>query len=296
MDAQQQLQHQPQQQQQQPQPQQQQQQQQSYNSPMGYGQQQYTADQILAPQLQLDEHVQEQIDPNLHAQLMYTNAYLSEQQQRLQQQLRALQVAAQQFQGLNLNGQAQMMQQAYPNMYQQQMQNLQTLQQVQNLQAMMTPTTPQSNVYSVYDPATGQQTLYVDQGQAQAQAQLNAQYQNPPQQQQQQPQQQQQYEQAPPPPLQRPQSFYYSGAPTTAPINAYQNTGFAINTSSPLKQQFDSAPWAPSPHGTPAPTNTAPTPHPPPVSSTPYQHIQQPLSSPTPPPPSQPQKSKPKKQ
>jgi hypothetical protein len=165
------------QQQQQPQHQQQQSQTQTYNSG-GFGQQQqqqqqqytpgqqqYTADQVLAPpQLQLDETVRDHIDPNLHAQLLYTNAYLSEQQQRLQQQLRALQAAAQQFQGLSLNGQVQMMQQGYPNVYQQQL---------QNMQAMMAPATPQPNVYSVYDPATGQQTLYMDQ--SQAQAQLNAQ-------------------------------------------------------------------------------------------------------------------------
>ncbi|KAK4138995.1 hypothetical protein BT67DRAFT_413933 [Trichocladium antarcticum] len=129
-------------------------------------QQQYTADQVLAPpQLQLDETVRDHIDPNLHAQLLYTNAYLSDQQQRLQQQLRALQAAAQQFQGLSLNGQVQMMQQGYPNVYQQQLQNMQA--------AMMAPATSQPNVYSVYDPATGQQMLYMDQNQAQAQ--LNAQ-------------------------------------------------------------------------------------------------------------------------
>ncbi|KAK3358766.1 hypothetical protein B0T25DRAFT_514439 [Lasiosphaeria hispida] len=115
------------------------------------------------PQIQLEEGVQEQIDPNLHAQLMYTNAYLSDQQQRLQQQLKALQAAAQQFQGLSLNGQVQVMQQAYPNMYQQQL---------QQAQAMMTPVTPQHNVYSVYDPATGQQMLYMDQAQSQLHAQL----------------------------------------------------------------------------------------------------------------------------
>ncbi|KAM7196213.1 hypothetical protein V8F33_006325 [Rhypophila sp. PSN 637] len=152
--------------------QQQQMAQQVYNSQMSYAQQQYTAEQILAPQLQLDEHMQEQIDPNLHAQLMYTNAYLSEQQQRLQQQLVALQVAAQQFKGLNLNGQPQVLQQGYPNMYQQQQMQIQALQQAQNLQAMMTPAAAQPNVYTVYDPATGQQTLYVDQGQAQMNAQV----------------------------------------------------------------------------------------------------------------------------
>ncbi|KAL2136957.1 hypothetical protein VTI74DRAFT_11139 [Chaetomium olivicolor] len=145
--------------------QQQPQQPQSYNQVMGFNQQ-YTAEQVLAPpQLQLDE-AREHIDPNLHAQLLYTNAYLSEQQQRLQQQLRALQAAAQQFQGLSLNGQAQMMQQTYPTVYQQQL---------QNVQAMMAPTTSQPNVYAAFDPLTGQQTLYMDQNQVQAQ--LNAQLQ-----------------------------------------------------------------------------------------------------------------------
>jgi hypothetical protein len=163
-------------QQQQPQPQQQhrqqpqqqpqqQAQQQGYNQTSTYNQQ-YTADQVLAPpQIQLDE-TREHIDPNLHAQLMYTNAYLNDQQQRLQQQLRALQAAAQQFQGLSLNNQAQMMQQGYPAVYQQQL---------QNAQAMMSPATPQSGVYALYDQATGQQTLYMDQNHAQVQAQLNAQ-------------------------------------------------------------------------------------------------------------------------
>ncbi|KAK4176610.1 hypothetical protein QBC36DRAFT_6107 [Triangularia setosa] len=157
--------------------QQQQQQQQAYNVGGSYSQQHYTTEQILAPpQIQLDDVSQDQLDPNIHAQLLYTNAYLSEQQQRLQQQLKALQAAAQQFQGLNLNAQAQLMQQSsmmqqqgFPNMYQQQAQ----------LQGMMGPTTPDaSNVY--YDPRTGQ--IYMDptqvqaQIQAQAQAQLNAQY------------------------------------------------------------------------------------------------------------------------
>lgn len=156
-----------------------QQQAQAYGNNMGavYGQQ-YTAEQILAPpQLQIDEAVQDQIDPDLQAQLMYANAYLSNQQQRLQNQVRLLQAAASQFQGLNLNNQMQMMQQSYPGMYQQQ-------------QAMMSPVTQQQNIYASYDPATGQQTLYMDQQaqqaqlqqlqqaqlQAQIQAQLNPQY------------------------------------------------------------------------------------------------------------------------
>ncbi|KAL2158267.1 hypothetical protein VTH06DRAFT_4588 [Thermothelomyces fergusii] len=131
--------------------------------------QQYTAEQVLAPpQLQLDE-AREHIDPALHAQLLYTNAYLSDQQQRLQQQLKALQAAAQQFQGLSLNGHS-MMQQGYPNMYQQ-----------QPIQSnMLASGAAQAGLYSIYDGVTGVSNLYVDQSQAQAQlqqAQLNAQLQ-----------------------------------------------------------------------------------------------------------------------
>lgn len=183
-----QLQLQQQQQQQQHQLQQNQQQQQNYQSAASaaaFAQQHYTAEQILAPpQIQLDEVPHDQIDPNLHAQLLYTNAYLSEQQHRLQQQLKALQAAAQQFQGLNIGGQMQqiqqmqqmqqmqqlqMMQQAYPNMYQQQ--------QVQNVQAMVNQASAQPNVYQVYDPTTGQSALYVDQQpQAQLQTQISPQF------------------------------------------------------------------------------------------------------------------------
>jgi hypothetical protein len=131
---------------------------------------QYSADQVLAPpQLQLDEQIQEQIDPSMQAHLLLHKAYLSEQQQKLQHQLMVLQAAAQ-FQGLNLGGQMQMMQQGYSNLYQQQL---------QNTQAMMTPVTPQNHFYSMYDPATGQQTLYVDQAQAQLQAQVSPQFVHP---------------------------------------------------------------------------------------------------------------------
>ncbi|KAH8896492.1 hypothetical protein GQ53DRAFT_16584 [Thozetella sp. PMI_491] len=137
--------------------------------PMGYpSPAHYTTEQILAPpQLQFDEHGQENIDPSMHAQLMMANAYLTDQQQRLQQQLRDLQAAAQQFQGLNINGHMQM-QQSYNNLYQQQLQ----------LQQMMAPAMTQPNIYSVYDPVTGQQTLYVDQSQAQANLLNQAQFGN----------------------------------------------------------------------------------------------------------------------
>ncbi|KAK4445833.1 hypothetical protein QBC34DRAFT_161104 [Podospora aff. communis PSN243] len=141
----------------------------AYAANTAYGLQ-YSADQVLAPpQLQLDEQIQEQMDPTFQAQIMLQKALLSEQQQKLQHQLMVLQAAAQ-FQGLNLGGQMQMMQQGYSNLYQQQL---------QNTQAMMTPVTPQNHFYSMYDPATGQQTLYVDQAQAQLQAQVSPQFVHP---------------------------------------------------------------------------------------------------------------------
>ncbi|ETS81163.1 hypothetical protein PFICI_06165 [Pestalotiopsis fici W106-1] len=143
--------------------QQQQQQQQTYNPMMmGLGQH-YTADQILAPpQLQFDEQDQEQMDPSFYAQLVAANMHLAQQQQRLQQQLLNIQAAAQQFQALNLSGQASFQQQvALQTLYQQQ-QQLQSLQ--QSLASMQQP---QQNVYTYYDPATGKQAYYVDQSQAQ---------------------------------------------------------------------------------------------------------------------------------
>ncbi|KAM0809210.1 hypothetical protein AB5N19_09553 [Seiridium cardinale] len=143
--------------------QQQQQQQQSYNPMMmGMGQQ-YTADQILAPpELHLDEQVQEQMDPSFYAQLVAANMHLAQQQQRLQQQLLNIQAAAQQFQGMSLNGQASFQQQmALQTLYQQQ-------QQLQNLQqSIASMQQPQQNVYAYYDPATGKQGYYVDQNQTQ---------------------------------------------------------------------------------------------------------------------------------
>lgn len=119
-------------------------------------------EQVLAPpEIQIDEHGQEQMDPNLYAQLVATNMYLAEQQQRLQQQLINVQAAAQQFQGLNLGHQ---MQQQFatppitPNigMYQQQAK--------QNMQPIVTPVMgAQPGIYSVYNPMTGQQSYFIDQ-------------------------------------------------------------------------------------------------------------------------------------
>jgi hypothetical protein len=147
-------------------------QQQGFGQMMGY-QQHFTPDQILAPpQLPLDDQIQEEMDPNLQAQLLAANQYLQAQQLQLQQQLLNLQAAAQQFQGLNLNAQyqqqqQQQQQQVFANMYQQQ--------QIRNQQPIMATGTSQPGIYTVYDPVTGQQTLYVDQ----SQQQLNAQVLNP---------------------------------------------------------------------------------------------------------------------
>lgn len=74
--------------------QQQQQQQQQYNAMMSLAQQQYTAEQVLAPpELQFDEQIQNQMDPSLYAQLVATNTYLAQQQQRLQQELLNIQAS-----------------------------------------------------------------------------------------------------------------------------------------------------------------------------------------------------------
>jgi hypothetical protein len=147
-------------------------------------------EQILAPpEIHVDEHGQESMDPNLYAQLVATNMYLAEQQQRLQQQLMSVQAAAQQFQGMNLGMGGQMQQQfstppiTPQNMYQQpqQMKN--------NMQPIITPVVgAQPGVYSYYNPMTGQQTYFMDQSAQQNQyleqqsVQQSANY-SPPQQQ-----------------------------------------------------------------------------------------------------------------
>ena len=134
-----------------------------YGQPQGFGAslggQQYTADQILAPpEIQIDEQDQDQMDPQMYAQLLATNVYLAQQQQRLQQQLMSVQAAQQQFQHLGLNSQSPH-QAAYQQLYQQQ-------QQLRNLQQQMLASgmPAQAPVYTVVDPLTGQQTYYVDQG------------------------------------------------------------------------------------------------------------------------------------
>ncbi|KAF9880607.1 hypothetical protein CkaCkLH20_01649 [Colletotrichum karsti] len=160
--------------------QQQQQAQQAYMS-------QYTTEQVLAPpEIVIDD--QEQMDPSLYAQLVATNMYLAQQQQRLQQQLLSVQAAAQQFSGLNLQGAQQQIQQQQLAMYQQQ-QQLQSLQQSM-LGGMQQQQQQQQQVYTYYDPVTRQQGYYVDQGQNDQQVQLAQIYAALQQQQQQQQQQQ----------------------------------------------------------------------------------------------------------
>lgn len=144
----------------------------NFSSHNNYGQmngnrQMYSVpEQVLAPpEIFVDEHGQEQMDPNLYAQLVATNMYLAEQQQRLQQQLINVQAAAQQFQGLNLGNQTQQQFATPPvtpqNMYQQQ--------QVKNsMQPIITPVMgAQPGVYSYYNPMTGQQSYFMDNSQGQ---------------------------------------------------------------------------------------------------------------------------------
>lgn len=147
---------------QQPQPQQQQQVPQGYNPALTSYNQQFTPEQILAPpEIHVDG--QEQMDPDYLAQLVATNLQLAQQQQALQQQLAYLRQAQQQIHGVNLGQQL-----SYQNLYQQQQQ------QVRNIQSLMGNTmAAQPNIYTVYDPMTGQQTYYVDQN---AQQQLNNQF------------------------------------------------------------------------------------------------------------------------
>lgn len=109
--------------------------------------QQYTVDQVLAPDV-LDDQAQEYMDPTLYEQLVATNMYLAQQQQRLQQQLRNVQAAAQQFQQLNINN---------PQLTQQQMMLFQQQQQLQNMQQQLSVQAAMSQGQQVYyNPATGQ--------------------------------------------------------------------------------------------------------------------------------------------
>ncbi|KAI9866107.1 MAG: hypothetical protein M1813_001668 [Trichoglossum hirsutum] len=136
-------------------------------APMNSSRQMYSLpEQVLAPPAIHvgDDQGEEHMDPNLYAELLATNLYLAQQQQRLQQQLINVTAAAQQFQGLNLNGQAGLGQQQLfatppttPNMglYHQQLRN--------GVQPVITPVSGmQPGLYSVYNPMTGQHGYYID--------------------------------------------------------------------------------------------------------------------------------------
>ncbi|CRK39788.1 hypothetical protein BN1708_008014 [Verticillium longisporum] len=144
-------------------------QQQAYNQMMNINQQQqqFTTEQVLAPpEIHVDD--QDQMDPQLYAQLVATNMYLAQQQRALQQELLNIQVAAQQFQGLNMGGAQQQMQM---QMQQQQMAMYQHQQRVQSMQQSMLGAMgnqqqmqqqQQQQVYAYVDPMTGQTKYYVD--------------------------------------------------------------------------------------------------------------------------------------
>lgn len=139
---------------------------QSFPNLLGYGQQQhhqhFTPEQILAPpEIHIDDQVaDDQMDPDLYARLIQQNLQLAQQRQMLQQQLYSLTQAQQQLDAMNLNGSN-----AYQNLYQQQL-----LQQQQQAVLAAQQAIQQGAIYTYVDPATGQQSYYVDQNQ------LNNQY------------------------------------------------------------------------------------------------------------------------
>ncbi|KAM0280845.1 hypothetical protein ACHAQH_003875 [Verticillium albo-atrum] len=145
-------------------------QQQGYSQMMNMNQhqQQFTTEQVLAPpEIHVDD--QDQMDPQLYAQLVATNMYLAQQQRALQQELLNIQVAAQQFQGLNIGSAQQQMQ-----IQQQQMAMYQHQQRVQSMQQSMLGVMgnqqqmQQQQVYAYVDPMTGQTKYYVDPNAGQA--------------------------------------------------------------------------------------------------------------------------------
>ncbi|KAK2758948.1 hypothetical protein FQN54_003046 [Arachnomyces sp. PD_36] len=134
------------------------------NNNMNMGRQMYCLpEHVLAPpsiDLGIGEG-DEPIDEKLYAELVSTNLFLAEQQQRLQQQLASVTAAAQQFQGLQLNQAANGMQQQYQSpgrpsagYYQQQL--------LQGMQPVVQPVPGQPGIFSVYNPMTGQQTFVMD--------------------------------------------------------------------------------------------------------------------------------------
>ena len=118
--------------------------------------QMFTPQQVLAPpSLSLGDDDTSQMDPHTYNNLMMTNVYLAQRQQQLQQQLMNAQAAAQQFQSMNLNGQQQFG--ANPisgttSFYNQQLQN--------GMQPVIQPVPGQPGLVSVFNPMTGQSSIY----------------------------------------------------------------------------------------------------------------------------------------
>ncbi len=121
-------------------------------------------EQVLAPPALQVVGTQDEagMDPEFYAELVATNQYLAQQQMRLQQQLINVTAAANQLQGMNLNGgmlpqQAQYVQSPMAmnlGYYGQQLQN--------GLQPVVQAVPNQPGVYSVYNPMTGQLGYVVD--------------------------------------------------------------------------------------------------------------------------------------
>lgn len=138
----------------------------------GNGQMYHLPEQILAPPaLHIEgENEESGMDPGVYAELVATNQYLAQQQARLQQQLVNVTAAAQQFQGMNLNGN----QQQYPQSpitpgggyYNQQVQN--------GTQPIVQPLANHPGVYSVFNPMTGQTVFMTDNASQQQQEQQAA--------------------------------------------------------------------------------------------------------------------------
>ncbi|KAF2740210.1 hypothetical protein EJ04DRAFT_237615 [Polyplosphaeria fusca] len=119
-----------------------------------YGQQSALYDQVLAPpQLQFEDG---EVDPNVAAQLLATELYLAQRQQQLQQQL--LQLTAQSFAGLSMNGGLRQSQPFPSTPFTPQLNAYG--QQFQNTSAPQETGTP--GLYLAYDQLTGQYNYVVD--------------------------------------------------------------------------------------------------------------------------------------
>jgi hypothetical protein len=114
---------------------------------------------LAPPSIQIES--EEPMDSKLYAELVATNLYLSQQQRQLQQQLLNVTAAAQQFQGLSLNGPMAMgMQQQFQ--YPMNNMGIYGAQLQQGMQPVVTEIPNQPGLYSVYNPITGQQTFVMD--------------------------------------------------------------------------------------------------------------------------------------